>query len=221
MTGDVLLSDSDPGAASAAYAGAEDATANGLETASNRTDFVSHLKPPAAPDAAGFKTPAAALQGDSQGQDGFKPDAGQADAQAAVGAVDPLYLGQADPAEMLYQQAETQAMVSEYRGKHPELVPFEHYILEDAALLYERAQTQGKAISDRQAVETAIAQFKAKLGAANPPAANQGQAMKRVAMRLDVSGSQPKTLPNAEAIWNMSSDEFANFERQVNQNLYS
>ncbi len=120
--------------------------------------------------------------------------------------------------QMVEQQAKNQALLQEYRGKYPDMLPFEGYILNDAANLAQDAMRRGEPISDQQAVDAAISAFKSKIGNAKQQA--QGQALQREALKLDVRGSQPLPKLDAETIWSMPQEAFDELDRQLKRQLY-
>lgn len=121
--------------------------------------------------------------------------------------------------ELLPQMASIsndQMIVNEFRSNNPELLPYEDYINMEVQKVMEQARTQGKQIDFRSAIESGIQSFKTRF-----PQLSGQQSNPREAMRLDLNGTSrpgPQTSEDrANAIWNMSPEKFAEFDRNISR----
>ena len=98
------------------------------------------------------------------------------------------------------------------------MLPFEQYLMQDAATAIRAARQEGKSLGLDEAIEQAVETFKNRVGSFQEKA--QNQVRQRAVMKLDVGGSQPPPKVDADKIWKMSNDEFHAFEKQINKKLY-
>lgn len=90
--------------------------------------------------------------------------------------------------QALQQQQQAYALEQKYSQQHPELVPFKGHIWNDAYQIALQAQQQGRSMSDEQAIEQAINQFKSNLSGLQQQ--NQNQALRQQALKLNPTGAQ-------------------------------
>ncbi|MEB3286172.1 MAG: hypothetical protein VKJ04_01580 [Vampirovibrionales bacterium] len=136
-----------------------------------------------------------------------------------------------------------EALIDEYRKKHPQLGEFELYIAAEVNNVLDDAKRQGVSLQPREAIELGIFRFQQKFTQAAkrqltaiqkmPSVKNEpvnlnsqnatGQAQRNVQglQNLDLSGA-PVTFGKltADDIWNMPEEQFQALDRKVRQKYY-